>query len=90
MYWVCKFKLQSYRNKGSLFTLEDTKVASSNHARDVERNFVVSLTKVFERDLPNLDEAVVKGLPLRSVDDGVVGAEDVVEPVEGVDEVLDR
>ena len=49
----------------------------------------MSLTKVFERDFPDLDEAVVESLPLRSVDDGVVGAEDVVEPVEGVDEVLD-
>ena len=29
-------------------------------------------------------------MPLCSVDDGVVGAEDVVEPVEGVDEVLNR
>ena len=84
---VCK--LQSYGNQGSLFTLKDTKVASSNHARDVERDFVVSLTKVFERDLPYLDEAIVEGLPLGSVEDGVIGGDSVVEPVEGVDEVLD-
>ena len=49
----------------------------------------MSLTKVFKRDFPDLDEAIVQGLPLRLVDDGVVGAENVVEPVEAVDEVLD-
>ena len=89
---VCKQekKLQSKRDKRVVLSYKDLKVPAADYARDLECDFVVSLTKVLEGDLPDLDEAVVESLPLRSVDDGVVGAEDVVEPVKGVDEVLDR
>ena len=87
---VEKSKLQSKRNKRVVLSYKNLKGPTADYARDLEGDFVVSLTKVFERDFPDLDEAVVQGLPLRLVDDGVVGAEDVVKPVEAVDEVLDR
>ena len=82
-------KLQSKRNKRVVLSYKNVKVTASDYTRDGKCDFVVSLTKVLEGDLPDLDEPVVQSLPLSSVGDGVVGGDNVVEPVEGVDEVLD-
>ena len=86
---VEKSKLQSKRNKQVVFSYKNLKVPAADYARDLECDFVVSLTKVLEGDLPDLDEPVIQSLPLSPISDGVVSGDDVVEPVEGVDEVLD-
>ena len=54
-----KRKLQSKRNKRVVLSHKNLKVPAANYARDLEGDFVVSLTKVLEGDLPDLDEPVV-------------------------------
>ena len=52
-------KLQSKRDKRVVFSYKNLKVPAADYARDLECDFVVSLTKVLEGDLPDLDEPVI-------------------------------
>ena len=54
-----KGKLQSKRNKRVVLSYKNVKVTASDYARDGECDFVVSLTKVLEGDLSDLDEPVI-------------------------------
>ena len=54
-----KRKLQSKRNKQVVLSYKNVEITASDYARNGECNFVVSLTKVLEGDLPDLDEPVV-------------------------------
>ena len=54
-----KRKLQSKRDKRVVLSYKNLKVPAADYARDLECDFVVSLTKVLEGDLPDLDEPVI-------------------------------
>ena len=56
---VEKSKLQSKRNKRVVLSYKNLKVPAADYARDLECDFVVSLTKVLEGDFPDLDESVI-------------------------------
>ena len=57
--YLTKRKLQSKRDKRVVLSYKNLKVPAADYARDLECDFVVSLTKVLEGDLPDLDEPVI-------------------------------